>query len=109
MDNPPDRQKGDDAPAMPEEAQLRTVMEQSDADLAVGLTVPLADVLAELNDVAQTIEVRRRARRAWFTFYPKPRSPSRPGQTAAVDPKRPLNCGSAPRSLIYWLSRSPAT
>jgi hypothetical protein len=64
MDNPPTHQPADDAPATPDEAQLRAVMDQSDADLAAGLTVPLADVLAELDGVAQQIEVRRRARRA---------------------------------------------
>jgi len=64
MDNPHDHKTGDDAPAMPDEAQLRAVMDQSDANLAGALTVPLADVLAELDGVAQQIEVRRRARRA---------------------------------------------
>ena len=39
-------------------------MEQSDRDVAAGLTVPLADVLAELESVADRIEARRRARRA---------------------------------------------
>ena len=52
------------APAMPSEAELCTVMEQSDRDVAAGLTVPLADVLAELESVADRIEARRRARRA---------------------------------------------
>lgn len=64
MDKPYDHRTDDDAPAMPGEAQLLAVMEQSDADLAAGLTVPLADVLAELDAVAKEIEARRRARRA---------------------------------------------
>jgi len=64
MDKPHDHRIDDDAPAMPGEAQLLSVMAQSDADLAAGRTVPLADVLAELDAVAQEIEARRRARRA---------------------------------------------
>ncbi len=64
MDNPRDHRTDDDVPAMPGEAELLAVMEQSDRDLAAGLTVPLADVLAELDGVAREIEVRRRARRA---------------------------------------------
>jgi hypothetical protein len=64
MDDPHDHQTADEALAMPSEAHLRAIMDQSDADLAAGLTVPLADVLAELDAVAQAIEVRRRARRA---------------------------------------------
>jgi hypothetical protein len=63
MDKPHDHRTDDDAPAMPGEAQLLAVMEQSNADLAAGLTVPLADVLAELDVVAKEIEARRRARR----------------------------------------------
>jgi hypothetical protein len=39
-------------------------MEQSDRDAASGQTVPLADVLAELDEVVREIEVRRQARRA---------------------------------------------
>ena len=64
MDNPRDRRADDDVPAMPNEAELLAVMEQSDRDLAAGLTVPLADVLAELDDVAKDLEICRRARRA---------------------------------------------
>jgi hypothetical protein len=51
-------------PAMPDEAQLLALMDQSDQDLASGSTVPLADVLAELDDVVHEIKRRRRARRA---------------------------------------------
>lgn len=64
MDNPHDHRTDDDAPATPSEAHLLAVMEQSDRDLAAALTVPLADVLAELEGVAKEIEARRRARRA---------------------------------------------
>jgi hypothetical protein len=64
MDNPRDHRADDDVPAMPGEAELLAVMEQSDRDLAAGLTVPLADVLTELDDVAKDLEICRRARRA---------------------------------------------
>jgi hypothetical protein len=60
MDNPRSRQTDDDAPAMPTEAQILAVMEQSDRDVAAGLTVPLAEVLTELDGVAKQIEVRQR-------------------------------------------------
>lgn len=63
MDNPRDHRTDHDLPAMPDEAQLLAVMEQSDRDLAAGQTVPLADVLAELDDIAKEIEICRRARR----------------------------------------------
>jgi len=46
------------APAMPGEAQLLAMMEQSDRDVAAGLTVPLADVLAELDAIAAEVEAR---------------------------------------------------
>jgi len=61
MDSPHDRQTGH---AMPSEAELRAAMEQSDRDVAAGLTVPLADVLTELDGVANRIEARRRLRQA---------------------------------------------
>jgi hypothetical protein len=64
MDHPHDHQTDHNAPPMPSEAQLRAMMEQSDADVAAGRTVPVADVLAELDSVADQIEARRRARRA---------------------------------------------
>jgi hypothetical protein len=64
MDHARDHRTGDDAPAAPSESQPLAIMEQSDRDLAAGQTVPLAEVLAELNDVAKEIENRRRARRA---------------------------------------------
>jgi hypothetical protein len=49
---------------MPSEAELLAVMEQSDREVAAGLTVPLADVLAELDEAVVRLETRRRARRA---------------------------------------------
>ena len=55
-----DRQPIHDEPGMPSEAELRAVMEQSDRDVDAGLTVPLVDVLAELDGVADRIEPRRR-------------------------------------------------
>jgi len=64
MDKPHDHPHDYDAPPMPGEAELRAVMEQSDRDMSAGLTVPLADVLAELDGVAHQIEARRRARQA---------------------------------------------
>src|SRR5271165_2786317 len=64
MDSPHDRQTGHAMPAMPSEAELRAAMEQSDRDVAAGLTVPLADVLTELDGVANRIEARRRLRQA---------------------------------------------
>jgi hypothetical protein len=64
MDRPHDHQANHDAPSMPSEAQLRAAMDESDRDVAAERTVPLEDVLAELDDVANRIEARRRARRA---------------------------------------------
>jgi hypothetical protein len=64
MDSPHNHRVHDDRPSMPSEAQLRAAMEQSDRDVAAGRTVPLADVLAELDGVANRIEARRRARQA---------------------------------------------
>ncbi|HET6238525.1 MAG TPA: hypothetical protein VFE41_26740 [Acetobacteraceae bacterium] len=64
MDHARDHRTGDDAPAAPGESQLLAIMEQSDRDLAAGQTVPLAEVLAELDDVAKEIEISRRARPA---------------------------------------------
>jgi hypothetical protein len=62
--NPRDHRTDDDVPTMPGEAQLLSVMEQSDRDLAAGQTVPLPDALAELDEVATGIEVCRSVRRA---------------------------------------------
>jgi hypothetical protein len=65
MDNPLDHRTSQPAPATPREAELLAVMEQSDReDVASGQTVPLADVLAELDEVANEIEARRHARPA---------------------------------------------
>jgi hypothetical protein len=46
---------------MPTEAELRAAMVASAEDVAAGRTVPLADVLAELDEVADRIEARLRA------------------------------------------------
>ena len=64
MDSPHDRHADHDAPRTPSEAELRALMEQSAQDVEAGHTVPLADVLTELEGVANRIEARRRARRA---------------------------------------------
>lgn len=64
MDNPHDHPTDYNAPPLPSEAELRAVMEQGDRDMLAGLTIPLADVLAELDGVAHQIEARRRARQA---------------------------------------------
>jgi hypothetical protein len=64
MDSPHDRQADHDTPVTPTEAELRALMEQSARDVEAGHIVPLADVLAELDGVADRIEARRRARRA---------------------------------------------
>ncbi len=61
MDSPQDTPPLLDAPAMPGQAELCAVMDQSDHEVAEGLTVPLADVLAELDDAADLIEARRHA------------------------------------------------
>jgi hypothetical protein len=63
MDRPHDHRTDYDAPAMPSDAELRAAMEESDRDAAAGRTVPVADFLAELDDVANRIEARRRASR----------------------------------------------
>jgi hypothetical protein len=64
MDSPHDRHADQDASRTPSEAELRAMMEQSARDVEAGHIVPLADVLAELDGVADRIEDRRRARRA---------------------------------------------
>ena len=62
MDNPHEHRTAHSTPAMQRWSELRAIMEQSDRDLASGQTVPLADVLVELDDVAKEIEARRGAR-----------------------------------------------
>ena len=64
VDDPRNHRTDDDVPAIPGEAQLLTAVEQSDQDLAAVETVPLADVLAELDEVAREIEVCRRVSQA---------------------------------------------
>jgi hypothetical protein len=61
MDCPHDHRTDYDAPAVPSEAELRAAMEESDRDAEAGRSVPVADFLAELDDVASRIEARRRA------------------------------------------------
>lgn len=63
MDSPHARHTDHDASRRPNEAELLAVMDQSTRDVEAGHTVPLADVLAELDAVADQIEARRRARR----------------------------------------------
>jgi len=53
-------------PPTPSEAELLAAMEKSARDVAAGRTVPLADVLAELDEVADRIEARLRTGQAWF-------------------------------------------
>jgi hypothetical protein len=64
MDNVRDRKSDIAEPAMSSEAELLAVMEQSDREVAAGLTVPLTDILAELDEALLRLETRRRARRA---------------------------------------------
>jgi hypothetical protein len=64
MDKPHDRRADHDAARTPGEAELLAVMEQSARDSEGERTVPLADVLAELDGAADRIEARRGARRA---------------------------------------------
>jgi hypothetical protein len=64
MDRPHDVPPDEDAPPMPSEADLRADMAESARDVAAGRTVPLADVLAELDEVEDRIEARLRARQA---------------------------------------------
>jgi hypothetical protein len=64
MDNPRDHQIDAAPPNMPGELRLLAVMEQSERELASGMTVPLASVLAELDGTASQVEARFRVRRA---------------------------------------------
>ena len=64
MDSPHGRHADHDATRTPSEAELRALMEQSPQDVEAGHAVTLADVLAELDRVADQIEARRRACRA---------------------------------------------
>jgi hypothetical protein len=63
MDTPHDRHPAYDWPPMPTEAELRAAMEESERDVAAGRTVPLADALAELDELADQSEARGRAGR----------------------------------------------
>jgi hypothetical protein len=63
MDTRHDGKAGEDPPPLTE-AELRAAMEQSDQEVEAGLTVPLEEVLADLDESIARIEARRRARRA---------------------------------------------
>ena len=63
MDNPHDGLGGPETPPMPSEDELLAMMEQSEQDVAAGRTVPVEDVLAELDEIAVRIETRRRTSR----------------------------------------------
>jgi hypothetical protein len=63
-DRPRNRQPTPATPSTPTETELRAAVDQSDQDVAAGLTVPLAEVLSALDDVADRLETRRRTRRA---------------------------------------------
>jgi hypothetical protein len=63
MDTHRDHNAGEDPPT-PTEAELRAAMEQSDADVAAGLTVSLDEVLADIDASIARMEARRRARQA---------------------------------------------
>ena len=62
MDNPRDSRNDRPNPLDLNEADLSALMDQSERDVAHGMTVPLAEVLAELDAVVEKSEVRRRAR-----------------------------------------------
>jgi hypothetical protein len=64
MASPHDRPANYDPPGMPSESEILAAMEESEQDVAAGRTVPVADVSAELNELADRIEVRRRTRQA---------------------------------------------
>ncbi len=63
-DRPRNRRPTPDTPPTPTEAELRAAMDQSEQDVAARLTVTLAEILAELDEVADRMETRRRTRRA---------------------------------------------
>jgi hypothetical protein len=64
MDNEHDHRTRHPKPMKRSEAELLAMMEQADRDVASGQTVPLADVLAEMDGVIEEIEANRRARQA---------------------------------------------
>ncbi len=63
MDQTPRNRPDDDGPPTPSEAELRAAMDESDRDLAAGHTVPLQDVLRELESLAERMEARRSTKR----------------------------------------------
>ena len=64
MDTRHDPEAGGHLPPMPAEADRQAAMAQSDADVAAGLTVPLEEVLADIDASIARMKARRRARRA---------------------------------------------
>ena len=67
MDSPHDHQAEDDTangPSMPTQAGLEAMFDADDADVAAGLVVPAAPVLAELRATAARIRRERAAREA---------------------------------------------
>ncbi len=63
MDQAPRNRPDDDGPPTPSEAALREAMDESDRDLAAGRTVPLQDVLRDLESLAGRMEARRNSKR----------------------------------------------
>ncbi len=61
MNDAPTNDPDDEAPPRWAEAQLRAMMDRSDQDVAAGLTVPIDDMLTELDEIAASTEAGRRA------------------------------------------------
>jgi hypothetical protein len=59
MDGTRESHLSHDAPETPTEAELLAATDESDRDVAAGLTFPLEDVLAELDRIAGGIDDRR--------------------------------------------------
>jgi hypothetical protein len=59
MDSPYDHPMEHPEPPMPSEEALLADMKESDEDVAAGRTVPLADVLAELDALVDGMNRRR--------------------------------------------------
>ncbi len=64
MDSPRASRNERPNPLVLNEADLTAFMDQSERDVVGGMTVALAEVLAELDAVVEKIGVRRRARPA---------------------------------------------
>ena len=81
MDYPPDHHaddESDDGPPMPTQAELEAMLDASDANVAVGRTIPLAPVLAGMRAAAERIRRERAANYgktcsdACFRFHRRP-------------------------------------